>query len=408
MPKLFISPRNNPFFLQSYTTARRRYTQTRTFKSTTSAIEYSSAASIGAVVATLPTINFLSRDADFNTQAYSALKYHQGFVLTNIGSDFSGVTGELITSFETFLRQPAEKKAKYVGKGSLSELTGFFPYGMFYAGSKCCNRFWINVDSKGAIAQELPDAVMRQTSMELFKYTQQIVAKTAVALQIGLGLQQDEFTKVFRDHEILTVVDSYLPLTQEKLIEWLALQQLAKTPDGKIVGFIAHKDLMPLSILIYGNNQNNGLEVNNADEKGRKSFKPVLLEQGNPYNIQAVVMSGMMMENLTDNTLQGAEHRVVMEPIGYGNFFRRQLISSFVQLNLKHNAELKPIRLSADGPHFQPTQTSTFFAEKGRRYEEMAREQAAHNLSDAEIKAFPAEDDIVTIPTQSGPMYRRK
>jgi hypothetical protein len=361
----------------------------------------------------LPVIDARSPIPQFNQQVFTALKSKGGFVLNNLGDKFSSTTIELFTAYQDFLQQPDAVKKPFLGLPNSTILKGFFPYKSFFAGGRCCDRFFINQTSAGFIGQALPSSTsavsMPEAVTGLGAFTQQIIARTISAMEIGLAIPHQVLSQIIQDHTLLTVVDSYLPVTQEKLIYWLQMGKLTKTADGRIEMFLPHKDLMPLSVLIYGDNQTHGLEVKTPDEDGKLSFKPLCLQSRSPYRIQAVVIAGLVMEHLTDGLVKGLEHRVVANPLPSGQRYKRQAINSFVIIDADLNPALKPLVRAPDGPHYATVPMTTFYDTQVKEYYEGEKTRiATTQLTEADLAPFPMEDEIETINRPTGVSYRRR
>ncbi len=360
----------------------------------------------------LPHIDFNLPTPEFNKQAFRALKNNGAFVLNNMGPAFTSSTRELFDTYDDFLGQDQAEKEKFRGKGSdLSVLEGYYPYGTFFAGRKVGNSYFITRKSNGT-SNILPPAYHLKVSMQqpvdqLFLSTQQIIAKTVDAVEYGLELN-GEFKKVMQNFGLLTIAEQFLPTTREKLKHWITEGKLTKTEDGKIETFLPHKDLHPLTVLIYRNNECVGLEVLSHDESGQKTFKEVSLPKSNPYDIQPVVISGAMMEILTDRLLPGLEHRVVTKPLKAGCEFSRYAYNSFVNLDPEANQVIQPIVRSRYATHISPAATATFFKTEGDLYIEQERKRAVKSLPKEELAQYPSEDDIETLDTPNGVAFKRR
>ncbi len=364
---------------------------------------------------TLSEIDFTQQPSQFGKQAVTALRKNSSFVLKNLGTSFSSAINHLFTAYDDFLKSADGEKQKFQGKGELSDQRGYFPYGSFFAGSKVCDRFFISSNSAGNIAQPLPSTSLAKVSMKeaadkTLITTQQVIAKIVNAIESEFNLGQGGFNTVFENYEMVTVLDRYLPVTQEKLNHWMKAGQLTKTSEGRIEAFLPHKDLMPLTILIYRNNNPLGLELNLPDESGKYSFTPIHLQSSD--EIQAVVILGKVMENLTDGLLQGAEHRVVFNPLKPGETFSRYSINSFAVLDSSTEARkmIRPLLRSPTGPHFLPTPSATYYPTHGEIILENARKRALDKLPLEELMPYPKEDEIEieSETTSHGVVYRRR
>lgn len=360
----------------------------------------------------LPTVDFSLSESEFNKQTFNALRNKRGVVLNNFSTSFSSSTTHLFKAYGDFLHQPEDKKEIFKNKEDSSHRFGYYPYGNFLFGSKLCDRFFIFRDGSGNITHTLPTPICAKLSMqdaanEIHMTTEQILNKIISAMEYGFGLHGSQFKNLFNNHSTITVADRYLPITQEKLQSWTSLKKLTKTKDGRIEAFLPHKDLTTLSIHVYHNNNCQGLEVNLSPDINKKNFEPIGLKENDPYNIQAVIFIGSMMEVLTDSLLKAIEHHVIIQPMQQDIPFSRNALSTFFILDPMANPTLKPLLLSPDGPHFPSFPMASFIHEAGEIYYEEEKANSIQKLTQEELDLYPTENSIKCEETAVGSIYRR-
>lgn len=361
--------------------------------------------------ASLLELDICSSDVVFKQLAFKALQQQSCFVVSHLNTLFpkNGIAN-LFLAYDDFLRQTPEEQKPYQSQGTLTEPAGFHPYGSFFAGSRACHRFCISRDAAGQVICPLPPTKhtlvsMHEAADQLNVLLQTIVQKTIDAIEYGLGLTNNQLNNFFKHYQLSTVLDSYLPVTQEKLLTWLPQQQITKTDDGRIETFIPHKDFMPLSILFYRENNCDGLEIKIPGKNRHKEFHTIQLDNSNREDVKALVLSGKVLENLTDNILSGAEHRVVLEPLQKNGFFRRNAINNFIILNTTTVPMIAPIVKAIDGPHYLPVPTETYFAEQSYALINRCKEKALKELSQTELAVYPREEDIYIEDSADGFIY---
>jgi isopenicillin N synthase-like dioxygenase len=244
---------------------------------------------------------------------------------------------------------------------------------------------------------------MQEADEKIVGYAHDIANKVIAAIENGLNLN-GQLTELLKDKETFVSLNHYVPVTQNKLKRCLENHKLTVTEDGRIESFLAHQDLNPLSILIYRDNETNGLEVEFKSTEGMKKFHPVKLngDKIKDGSLQPIVLVGRMTELLTDGVLKGAPHRVVATPLASGETFKRDAISIFININPERT--LKPLLQSKDGPHFEAIKTSDYFMKFSASYTKAAHETSIKELSESALKPFPTDDEI----EQKDHIYRRK
>jgi hypothetical protein len=361
----------------------------------------------------LPVINYSSQSTDFNQQAFAALKKQGGFILDQLEPGFSSSTAQLLRAYDDFLKQPDEIKNIFTGQVSnLQTLQGFYPYGNFIAGSKTCHRYLIIRDSAGNIANQLPvpyyvNISMQEAADQLHLFTDDILRRTLGALDYGFCLQ-NKFINAFQGYGTVTVTDHYVPMTQEKLQDWALKGQLSKTEDGRIEAFVTHKDIVPLTFLTYYGNQCTGLELKTSQNQQDKTFKPLTLRRTDPYHLQAVVIAGRIMENLTDGMIEGMEHRVVIKPMEGGAPFQRRASNTFFILNPKKHQIIKPLVRSIHPSPVPAVSMSALISQFEAALAKTQRSKAIKELKPEELVPYPKENEIDQYETAHGTTYERR
>jgi isopenicillin N synthase-like dioxygenase len=358
----------------------------------------------------LPEIDFAASQKDFNQQAFAALKKKSGFVLHNLPSDFSVAAKDLWHAYDDFRAQPADTIAKFAGDAS--NIHGYHPDGSFLFGSRIGPRFFIGRDKNKIVSHDLPKPQNKPVSMrsaddKLSTYTDTILKKVVSVLEGGLNLPAGKFSAVFEGYETKTSLNHNLPVTREKLKTWAEKKKLTMTEDGRVESFLGHQDLVPLSILLYRNNEADGLEVEYPNSVGVRTYHPVKLNGDKKSNaIRAVVILGRATEILTDGLLEGSPHRVVAAPLKSGEAFSRDSINIFIFVDPL--LPLKPLLTAPNGPKFEPISMPDFYAKYSKIYTEAAEKASVKELPASVSDAFPADNEIVPEQTSSGPVYRRR
>jgi hypothetical protein len=356
----------------------------------------------------LAELDYRLPPSDFNHQAFAALKHKSGFVLSNLPPEFSMAANNLLSAFDDFRAQPEEAIAKYAADGSFN---GHHKDGSFLFGSKIGPRFFIGRDKEQKISHSLPMPLkakvgMKEADDKLSGYTDEILKKVIAAMESGFGLPKGQFSAVFQGYDTKTSLNHNTPITQNKLQQWIAKNKLTLTEDGRVESFLAHQDLVPLSILIYRNNETNGLELEYPDKVGVRTFHPVKLNGEKQGGMRAIVILGRPSEILTDGLMQGSPHRVVGTPLKSGEIFSRDSINIFVFVD--PNLLLKPVLTSPGGPKFAPISMPEFYTSYSKSYMEAADKAAVHELPASVMNAFPKDEDVQVVQTQNGPGYRRR
>ena len=358
---------------------------------------------------TLAEIDDALTPTSFSKAAFAALKSKNGFVLNNINGEFAAAGNDMFRAFDDFRAQPADTIAKF--SANSKNMNGYYPDGSHLFGSRIGPSMFANIDKNKMVSHPLPEPVeakvgMKEAAQTFAGHVDIVLAKVVTALETGLGLSPGKLSAVFQDHETKLSLNHSLPVTQEKLNDWMNIDKLTLTEDGRVEAFLAHQDLVPLSVLIYDDNETNGLEVEFADANGMRTYHPVKLNgEKQKQGVHAVVILGRAMENLTDGLLHGAPHRVVAEPLESGKLFKRTSLNAFVFIG--PDLALQPVLTAPDGPHFASMSMQQFFTEHSKIYAEAAQQAAVKELPAEVLGAFPKDAEIVQVQTQTGPAYRR-
>jgi isopenicillin N synthase-like dioxygenase len=358
----------------------------------------------------LPEVEWSS--TQFGVEAFTALKSKSGFIIKNLAfTKFSSSTVKALRAYENFLKQSPEEKNAFLGKEGNS-LQGFYPYGSFLQESKVSNRYYIRHDVQGKVTHPLPIPPngrmgMKEATDQRYEVDVVILKKTLLAIEEGFGLKQNEFSRAFDGCYTIQVAEQYPPFTQETLQRLWQADKLTKTEDGRFEIFLTHKDVVPLTILSYRWNENPGFECNISRDPQKKEFKPLDLKSDSfSYNLEAVVVAGMLMENLTDGVITGLEHRVVATPMKPGKIFQREALNSFFFLN-SHHSDIKPIVQSATGPHFFPVSTSDYTRQHGEKHLTYEKKHIVKELRSEDLTPYPTESEIQECEHRGGIAYKR-
>jgi isopenicillin N synthase-like dioxygenase len=355
----------------------------------------------------LAEVDYTLPYVEFNKQAFAGLKNKNGFVLHNLPQDFSTAARNLFGAFDDFRAAPPEVLAKFTGDQTIR---GYYPDGTFLFGSKIGPRKFIDRDKEHKLTHVLPAPIRAKVSMQeaddkLAVYQDAILKKVMQAIESGFGLQAGQFSAAFEGYTTKTSLNHNTPVTQEKLKQWITKNKLTLTEDGRIESFLGHEDLVPLSLLIYRNNEPDGLEIESKNAAGVLSYQPVKLNGDKLGDLRIVVILGRATEILTDGVLKGAPHRVVGAPLKSGETFSRDSLNVFFFVD--PNLPLKPVMRSPNGPKFQPIGMMDFYKKYSEIYAAAAEKAAVKEISAEQLKQFPMDKEIVMEETPTGPVYRR-
>lgn len=336
----------------------------------------------------------------FNKTVFDALHANRGVVFRGVNKSFSSSTAKLFKAYNNFLAKPTENKEHYINKDQAITLQGFYPYPNFLAGSKVADRYFIKTDGEKYIDQALPAswyAAMYRRNVSAHK----LLGKVLNAIDEGFNLPAKPFSKTLFSYSNVSVLDAYLPITQEKLKDWASKSQLTKTEDGRIEAFVAHKDFVALTLLSYFNNDCEGLEINTSEDGLNKRFKPLSLPKNDDNQFYVIIMLGRMMELLSNDRLKAVEHRVVIEPMKKGELFQRMTANTFFTHAAKQIFPLIPSLSDSSMPSMR---TADYFSKGDTRFTKLNQERADRTLLPYELACYPTESDIEKMPNG----FRRK
>lgn len=338
----------------------------------------------------------------FNQQAYSALKKHGGFVLTNLDKAFTEGVERSFSEYDTFRKNPISTLKKFYGVASFP--AGYYPDGSYMHGSKVGPRYFINSDATGKPLHHVYPT-LQAAALSLVPFRKKIIAMTVAAMQSGLNPKSTNFSGMLEGYTTIMGMHHYQPITQEKLRRWNEHRQVTKTEDGRIEAFLGHADLSVMSVLIYRENCAAGLEVELKNEVGDYRFYPVNIDKNKSFGLRAVIILGRMSETLTNGLLKGVSHRVIAEPMAVNATSSRDAINFFIYVG--RNKTLQPIvPVEASAQHC-PTTVEAFLASWVETYLNDAKTYAS-TISDADLKPFPKEQDLESREEQSGRIvYKR-
>ena len=345
---------------------------------------------------------------EFNRQAFAGLKNKNGFILHNLPTDFSSAASNLFRAFDDFRASPPDVLTKFTGDHNIR---GYYPDGTFMFGSKIGPRKFLDRDKDRKLTHALPAPNYAKVSMQeaddqLTGYQDAILNKVVQAIESGFGLPAGQFTAAFQGFTTKTSLNHNTPVTQNKLRQWIAKNKLTLTEDGRIESFLGHEDLVPLSLLVYRNNEADGLEIEAKNSAGFLSYQPVKLNGEKQGGLRVVVILGRATEILTDGLLKGAPHRVVATPLKSGEQFSRDSLNVFFFVD--PDLPLQPRMTSPNGPKFQPIGMMDFYKKYSEIYTAAAEKAAIKELAAEKLKQFPMDDEITMEQTPAGPVYRRR
>jgi isopenicillin N synthase-like dioxygenase len=356
----------------------------------------------------LTEVDYTLPYTEFNKQAFAGLRNKNGFVLHNLPHDFSSAANNLFHAFDDFRASPPSVLASFTGDQNIK---GYYPDGSFLFGSKIGPRKFLDRDKAHQLTHELPKPIRAKVSMQeaddkLAIYNDAILKKVMQAIESGFNLPAGQFSAAFEGYTTKTSLNHNTPVTQNKLKQWITKNKLTLTEDGRIESFLSHEDLVPLSLLIYRNNEPDGLEIESKNASGVLSYQPVKLNGEKQDDLRIVVILGRATEILTDGLLKGAPHRVVATPLKSGEAFSRDSLNVFFFVD--PNLPLQPRVTSPNGPKFQPIGMMEFYKKYSEIYAAAAEKAAVKELSAKQLSQFPTDDEIVMEETPKGPVYRRR
>ncbi len=364
-----------------------------------------SGAAYGIKKAVLPTVSYKLPLVKFNEQVFNGLKEKRGIILEDLSPAYSPSITNIFTAYQEFLRQPESAKQPYD--------ESYHPHTKLVYGSRACNRYFLSRDSRGILTHKVPAPIHVKVSLQdaadvLHTMVDGVVGKLVAAIDHGFNTKKMPFSRALDGYTSTTVVDSYLPITQERLKYMAEQGKLTKDKNGDFESFLPHKDLDAFTILFYPENNCLGFEVNTAVQTEEKKFQSVSLNSNNVSNLQALVVSGELLSVLTDGQLASNEHRVNIPTMALNQPYWRNTLSIFVSPDFSRFKMFHPLVIRPSGEtHIAPISPEDFIAVNEARYMQDEKARACFP-SEKELSSYPMQEDITSIEKPDRTVYYRE
>ncbi len=273
----------------------------------------------------LPIVEYTDNN-NFNKEVFTALRDYQVFALSNLPTELSHSVVKMFDDYDHFLDSDKEYKSQY--EGTPRKQQGLYIDGKVVMGAEGY-RYFVCCDEHGYAAQKLPGDDThhnwRKNCEIIQKFSLNISKKIANAIDIGLtnhGLPS--INKYFEKLNIASSWHRYIP-TQNN-------NQTSELASEEIITFSTHQDLVAMAVLFYRDNQTRGLQ----GEFGKKDvYLDINMPESN-NNMIALVVTGLLMEHITDKELRALPHRVKSKT--FEEYIGRRALVNFI--NLDYSTEL--------------------------------------------------------------------
>lgn len=257
----------------------------------------------------LCAVDISSNEEFFNQTVFDHLTEDQAVAISGLPDELNQSIKQMFDAYDNFLGLDDEQKRPFCAEAR--KPPGLHLDGEIILGARGY-RYYICSDEDGLIEQRLPtdgqnENTWRSNCNVINQHVRIIVKKVARAIDSGLiQMGQQPVSQYFKRINIASSWHRYHPVNPEENGQPTNEHITSKnTDEDGVISFAAHQDFCGISVLFYRNNETRGLQGQHGAEK---HYCDMELPEGD--DLHAIVVTGLLMEHLTANRIEGLWHRV--------------------------------------------------------------------------------------------------